>query len=146
MQIKFVVFLGYETSSSTASFCLFELCRNPEKQRKAQEEIDQVLKAHGGKLTYESLAEMKYVDCCIDEALRKHPIISFLFRTATQDFKLPGTDTIVEKGTSVYLPLLGIQRDPNIYENPLAFEPERFLDSSNGNGKGKGVFYGKAIN
>lgn len=36
---------------------------------------------------------------------------------------------------------MGMQRDPEIYENPLKFIPKRFIDSPNGNGKGKGVFY-----
>lgn len=84
---------------------------------------------------------MKYVDCCIDETLRKHPIIPFLFRIATQDYKIPGTDVVVEKGTSVFLPLLGLQRDPEIYENPLEFKPERFLSSPNGSENAKGIFY-----
>ncbi len=133
--------LGFETSSSTASFCIFEFCRNPETQRKAQEEIDRVLKAHGGKLTYENIAEMKYLDACIDETLRKHPIASFLVRLASTDFRIPGTNAIIEKGTSIFIPVLGIQRDPNIFEDPLAFKPERFLNSSNGNGNSKGLFY-----
>jgi cytochrome P450 family 6 len=99
------------------------------------------LKAHDGKLTYESIAEMKYIDCCIDETLRKHPILPFLFRVSTQDFKIPNTDVTIEKGTNIFLPILGIQRDPNIYENPLEFKPERFLNSGNGNGNAKGLFY-----
>ena len=99
------------------------------------------MKASNGEITYDSLAQMKYVDCCIDEALRKYPIISFLFRCATQDYKIPITNEKKKKGKNVFLPILGIQRDPEIYENPLEFKPERFLDSSNGNGNSKGLFY-----
>lgn len=132
---------GFETSSSTASFHLYELCKNPDVQRKAQEEIDRVLKASGGELTYENIGQMKYIDSCIDETLRKYPIVPFLFRIATQDYIIPDSNVKIEKDTNVFIPVIGMQRDPNIYEDPLKFKPERFLDSANGNGRSKGLFY-----
>lgn len=48
------------------SFCLYELCRNPETKEKACAEIADVLQKHDGHLTYESLSEMRYLDNCID--------------------------------------------------------------------------------
>lgn len=47
----------------------------------------------------------------------------------------------IPEGSSVFIPVFGIQRDPEIYEDPLKFKPERFLNSSNGGGKGKGLIY-----
>ena len=125
------------------SFCLFELSRNKEAQRKAQEEIDRVLKSAGTEgITHDILHEMKYVECCIDETLRKYPIAPVLFRTNTRDCKLPGSNAVIEKGTPVLIPLMGIQRDPQIFEDPLKFKPERFLNSPNGDPKVKsGIVY-----
>lgn len=57
---------GFETSSSTMSFALFELARNLQCQRRVQEEIDRVMAKYGGQITYESLAEMRYLEMCID--------------------------------------------------------------------------------
>jgi cytochrome P450 family 6 len=134
---------GFETSSSTMSFCMYELARNKDVQRKVQEEIDRVMKSAGPEgLTYDLLAEMKYLDCCVDETLRKYPIIPVLFRLNTKDYKIPGSDVIVEKGTPVFIPIIGMQRDPEIYENPMQFKPERFLNSSTGNAKiSAGIVY-----
>lgn len=56
---------GYETSSITLTFSFYELARNPEVQKRAQEEIDSVLAKHDGKLTYEILQEMTYVDMIV---------------------------------------------------------------------------------
>lgn len=123
------------------SLCLFELCRNPEKLKKAQEDVDRILKAHGGELSYESLNEMKYLQCCIDETLRIYPILGLLFRTASKDYNIPDSDIVLEKGTSVFISVMGVQRDPAIFENPLEFKPERFLHSSVGNGNSEGLFY-----
>lgn len=58
--------ISLESSSSTMSFCMYELARNQEAQDKAFEEIQTILKRHDGKLTYESVGEMKYVENCID--------------------------------------------------------------------------------
>jgi len=134
---------GFETSSSTMSFCMFELARNKDIQRKVQEEIDRVMKTAGSDgISYDHLAEMKYLDCCIDETLRKYPILPILFRAATKDYKIPDSDVIVEKDTPVFISLIGMQRNPDIYENPMEFKPERFLDSPTGNPKiSAGIVY-----
>lgn len=64
---SFVFFVaGSETSATTVSFALYELARNQECQRRVQREIDRVLAAHGGELTYDAVAEMKYLDWCLD--------------------------------------------------------------------------------
>jgi cytochrome P450 family 6 len=85
--------------------------------------------------------DLKYLECCLDEALRLYPTLSTLFRKCVKDYKIPNSDLVIKKGTQVHVPIMGMQRDPEIYEDPLQFKPERFLNSSNGSGKGKGVFY-----
>lgn len=57
---------GFETSSTTVSFCLYELAKNQGIQKKVHEEIDTVLANNDGQLTYESISEMKYLEACID--------------------------------------------------------------------------------
>lgn len=64
---SFVFYLaGFETSSTTMSFCLFELGRNKDIQKKVQQEIDEVLAKHDNEITYDSLTDMKYLEQCID--------------------------------------------------------------------------------
>lgn len=57
---------GFESSSSTMSFCMYELAKYPDKQQKAYEEIVGVLENYGGKLTYDAITDMKYMGCCVD--------------------------------------------------------------------------------
>lgn len=57
---------GFETSSSTMSFCLYEIAKNPKIQQKIQEEIDTVLDRHDGQFSYDSIKELTYLQCCID--------------------------------------------------------------------------------
>jgi cytochrome P450 len=59
----FVFFLGgYETSSTTMTFCLYELSLHQDIQDRLREEIDDVLQKYDGKLTYEGIQEMEYLD------------------------------------------------------------------------------------
>lgn len=118
------------------------MARNQQIQRKVQEEIDNVLAAHDNQdFTYETIHELKYLECCIDEALRKYPIIPLLFRVCNEDFRVPDSNLVVPKGTDVMISVLGIHRNPDIYENPKEFRPERFIESSTGTTAAKGCYY-----
>ena len=55
-------FAGFETVSNVSSFMAHELAVNPDVQKKLQEEIDDARQKHGGKVPYEALLSMKYLD------------------------------------------------------------------------------------
>jgi cytochrome P450 family 6 len=59
-----LVFLvaGYETSGSTMSFALYELALHPEIQQRLRAEILQEMRKNDGKLTYDSMQDMSYLD------------------------------------------------------------------------------------
>lgn len=57
---------GFETSSTTLSYCLYELAKQPEIQKRVRNEIDEVLRKNDGEITYESVSDMKYLEKCID--------------------------------------------------------------------------------
>jgi cytochrome P450 len=57
---------GFETSSTTMTFCLYELALNPDIQQRLRAEIDTVLHKYGGNITYESVLEMKYLEKVVD--------------------------------------------------------------------------------
>jgi cytochrome P450 family 6 len=57
---------GFETSSTTLSFCLYELAVNPDIQTKLREEIDVTLARTKGQITYDGVQSMKYLSQVID--------------------------------------------------------------------------------
>jgi len=62
---------GNETTSSIIAYTLFELTQNEDLMRRAKEDIKLTLGKHEGEITYESVQEMKFIDLCVKETLRK---------------------------------------------------------------------------
>jgi cytochrome P450 family 6 len=61
----FVMYIaGFETSSATTSFCMYELCKNPALMKTVQDEIKVTLAKHGGAITYESIQDMTFLELC----------------------------------------------------------------------------------
>lgn len=125
----FIFFLaGFETSSTTMSFCLYEMSVNQDIQERVREEIDAVLREHGGNITYEAIQQMEYLDKVVAETLRKYPPLPYLSRVCTKTYHVPESDVVVEEGTQVLIPVLALHHDPKYYPDPERFDPERFSD------------------
>ncbi|XP_067009335.2 probable cytochrome P450 6a14 [Anabrus simplex] len=125
----FLFFLaGFETSSTTMSFCLHELAVNPDIQTKLQEEIDSFSAESGGKITYDGIHKMQYLDKVVSETLRKYPPVPILVRECTEPYRIPDSDLTVEKGNRILIPVYAIHHDPKIYPEPKRFDPDRFTE------------------
>lgn len=120
---------GFETTSSTMAFALYELSLQPKLQNKLRSEILEVAGAQG-EITYENLQTMRYLHMVIQEILRMYPVLPFLDRRCMADYAVPGTDLILEKGTPVYIPMMGLHRDPKYFPNPESFDPDRFSEDN----------------
>jgi cytochrome P450 len=64
---------GFDTTSTLLCFASLQLAVHPEIQSRLQEEIDETLRQHCGKLTYEAIHDMKYLDMVVSgETLHVH--------------------------------------------------------------------------
>ncbi|KAF4518426.1 hypothetical protein B566_EDAN002079 [Ephemera danica] len=120
-------FAGFETSSLSMAYALFELARRPDLQKTARQHILEVLQRHDNQITYEALQDMTYLDWILQETLRKYPTLA-IFRECTKNYIIPGTKLKIEKGTALIIPNSGLHYDSQYFPDPEEFIPERFSD------------------
>ncbi|XP_046660378.1 probable cytochrome P450 6a14 [Homalodisca vitripennis] len=124
---SFVFFIaGFETASSLMSFCLYELSRHQQVQEQLYQDIQGVVDSNGGKISYQVLMEIPFLDQVLNETLRLYGSAHVLSRVCTQPYQVPDSDLIIEKGMQVVIPLFSLHHDPQYYPDPYAFKPERF--------------------
>lgn len=117
---------GFETSSLTLTYTLYELALNTDIQQKLQKEIDTVLEKHSGQVTYEALQEMPYMDKVVSETMRLYPPLPTLIRECNSKYHIPETDHFIEAGTRIVIPLFALHRDPRYFPDPDKYDPENF--------------------
>lgn len=108
------------------TFALYELASNPEVQEKLREEILNAMKENDGKLSYDTIFELKYLDMVINETLRKYPPAFLLLRKSNTDFRIPNSDLVIPDNTDIYINIYSLQNDADYFPNPSKFYPERF--------------------
>jgi cytochrome P450 family 135 len=107
---------GHDTTASTLTWILERVSRSPE----ALERLE-VAALEG---------DDEYLDAVIKEAMRLRPAFPLTARLATEPFDLPGLT--VPSGTMVVPYITLVHRRPELYPDPLAFRPERFLNTRAG--------------
>ena len=119
------LFAGYETSSNTLSFTLYHLAVNPDVQDKLRSEINEAVETNARKKPlYEIAHNIEYLDCVIKEAQRLNPPAPFANRECDEDYDLNGIH--ITKGMEVQIPIYALHHDPDVWQDPEKFDPERF--------------------
>ncbi|XP_061955828.1 cytochrome P450 93A3-like [Populus nigra] len=115
---------GTDTSAVTMEWALAELINNPNILERAREEIDSVVGQ--SRLVQESdIANLPYVQAILKETLRLHPTGPIILRESSESCTINGYE--IPARTRLFVNVWAINRDPNYWENPLEFQPERFL-------------------
>ncbi|KAH6760682.1 hypothetical protein C2S52_008663 [Perilla frutescens var. hirtella] len=131
--IKAIIFdmfsAGTETTSSAIDWAMAELMRNPVEMEKVQAEIRHTVK---GKTRVEEsdVAELKYLKLVMKETLRLHPPVPLIPRAckAAAECKVEGYS--IPPKSKVMINAWAMGRDPQYWNQPEMFRPERFEGSS----------------
>ncbi|KAI3601251.1 cytochrome p450 [Moniliophthora roreri] len=106
---------------------------HPEYQERAHQEIISIV----GKdrlPEYRDRDSLLFVECILQETLRWHPVVPLgVPHRSLADDMYKGM--LIPKGTIMIPNIHGMSRDKNIYSNPEAFDPTRFLPAPEGKGE-----------
>ncbi|TKY46660.1 Flavonoid 3',5'-hydroxylase 1 [Spatholobus suberectus] len=116
---------GTDTSSSIIEWALAELLENPNILIMAQKEMDQVI-GRQRLLDESDLPKLPYLQAICKETYRLHPSTPLgVPRVAAEACQVDGY--YIPKNTRLNVNIWAIGRDPNVWSNPLEFNPKRFL-------------------
>lgn len=115
---------GTDTSAGTMEWALSNLLNNPKTILQAQAEIDTNVGQR--RLIEESdMATLPYVNGILKETLRMYPVAPVLVpHESSEECSIGGFH--VPRGTMLLVNMWLIQNDPNLWEEPSKFKPERF--------------------
>lgn len=117
---------GYETTSTTLAYVMYEMAMNPKIQATLQEEIDKFYPEDHDKVEYDSVMKMEYLDMVWNETLRKYPLASTVIARQCMRSSTVGAHQI-EPGTIVQANVWELHYDKDTWgENPELFDPLRF--------------------
>lgn len=115
---------GHETSATSIAWSLHEIIATPGVQDKLREELLTVVGDEP--LSAEHLPRLVYTDAVVKESLRLRPIIPIVVRSLKAPFEVAGYN--LPRGIVVTPCIWLVHRRPELYPDPTAFQPERFLD------------------
>lgn len=116
---------GMETTASAVCWALLRLIHNPQIQEKLHEELDQVIGPNRSP-DLDDKKNLPLLEATITETLRISSIGPVAIHKTSVD--TPLQEYIIPKGTPVLLNLWSVHHDPEVWNDPDDFKPERFLD------------------
>ena len=108
---------GHETSATALAWALEALSRHPAALSRLRDEVDA-----GG--------DDAYLDAVVQETLRLRPVIALVLRRLTEPMEIGGR--LLPAGVNVAPCIYLMHRRPDVYDEPRAFRPERFLEQPPG--------------
>jgi cytochrome P450 family 135 len=111
---------GHETTANALAWAVERLCRHPERMERLTEEVRS--------------GEDAYLQATIQETLRLRPVISIVLRRLQEPMEIGGR--LLPAGASIVPSIHLVHRRADIYPEPLAFRPERFIESEGGRAPG----------
>ncbi|XP_027090998.1 cytochrome P450 81Q32-like [Coffea arabica] len=124
--VQIMLSAGSDTTSGTMEWALSVLLNNPEALKKAQEEID-VQIGQSRLITDSDLGQLPYLQAIINETFRMYPVSPFIsLHESSEECTVEGFG--IPRGTLLLVNLWAINHDPEIWEEPTKFKPERFMN------------------
>lgn len=120
-ELRTLLFAGHETTAITIAWVLDHVHRHPAVRDRLLAEIA----ALGPEPEPAAYAELELLGAVCREAMRLYPVVTEVLRMLVAPFRLGGLE--LSPGVGVSASILLVHRNEELYPEPLAFRPERFL-------------------
>ncbi|WOL10441.1 Cytochrome P450 [Canna indica] len=122
-----LVYSGYETVSTTSMMAVKYLHDHPKVLEEVRNEHLRIEKSklHGDAINWNNYKSMKFTRAVILETLRMATVVNGVLRKTTKDVEVNGFT--IPKGWRIYVYTREINYDPCMYQEPLTFNPWRWL-------------------
>jgi cytochrome P450 len=121
-ELVLFILAGHDTTSTTLTYALWALGHHPEIQGRVFDEVS----ALGDRpLTPEDVPRLDHTVRVLHEALRLCPPAAGTSRLLKKDLAVDGYR--LEAGTVAVVSFYAMHRDPELWDDPLTFDPDRFL-------------------
>jgi len=121
-ELVMFLFAGHDTTATTLTYALWALGRHLDLQERVADEVAQL---GDRQLTPDDVGQLGFTVRVLQEALRLCPPGPTGTRMATRDVEVAGYR--VKAGTMLAFGRMAVQRDPSLWDDPLTFDPDRFL-------------------
>ncbi|KAI0836656.1 cytochrome P450 [Hypoxylon sp. FL0890] len=126
---ELAVVAGSDSTASTLSAILFLLATHPDKQAILKKELEDI-NADETPLSISTLANLPYLNGCINEALRLYPALMSGSQRETGPGGVVLDGQFIPEHMLVSMPTYTIQRDERNFVRPNEFIPERWTSQS----------------
>lgn len=121
---------GTDTTTAALTNTLFLLYKHPHVLAKLRLELDTATNPACDVPTYESVSSLPYLRACIEESLRVRPASSFGLPRVVPTGGRTIAGLYISEGVTVSVPTYTLLRNPDCFEDPDAFNPERWIDTT----------------
>ena len=122
-----IVNAGSDTTTAALTGTIFLLYKNPKILAKLREELDPVMCNREVPL-YDNVAKLPYLRACIEESLRIRPASSMGLPRVVPEGGRMIANQYIKEGVTVSVPTYTLLRDPEAFDNPDTFDPDRWID------------------
>lgn len=127
------VFAGSDTTAIALRAIVYFLCRNPKCMERLVQEIDTADKQSllSDPISYkEATTSLPYLGAVVKESMRLHPSVGLLMERHVPSEGVQVGDKHIPGGTIVGINPWVTNRNVDVFPNPEAFVPERWLEAS----------------
>lgn len=139
-ELTITLFGAHDTMSPVLDAVIYLLGRYEKCQERARNEVDSLWARHSklaetGQVTTSMVTELKYVECCLKEAMRLYPSVPVLGRRVGKGDPVIVDDRHIPEGVWLIIHLMAMHRNPKYWPRAAQYDPDRFAPENGGEAK-----------